>query len=339
MGNHHSAPQHTYSYLQIINNSFTDVTKTSVFGVSDFHWAGNCRPDRTFQDVAIPAKTSAERRFALKKQAPECPFTMTLTFRNGKIDTFYINQKYTVGGCANFKHSTQTHDLFYKRVNCKLVITIENTQNQIVNQRANERNQQGETALRQKKYDEAIQFFDKALGLAKEDSTISAVKKNKGNACNQLGKEVLQNAFDLEKEESEDKSEEAQSKFNQAKSLFQQAISLHNSSDYQKNLNVVNLKIDGNRLFNEGNQIDKEAYKLFDDDKGDNRRAQDKYEEALIKYEGAITKFEEGAKIDSRFNDSKTVVNTFTADVFFWEYLNRRLTFLGPIALIFVKSG
>ena len=73
------------------------------------------------------------------------------------------------------------------------------------------------------------------------------------------------------------------------------------------------MKIAGNRLFNDANDLEQEAFKLFE---SGNDLAQDKYKETLLKYKEAMKKFEQGAKIDQgSFDDSIKIAGEHISDV------------------------
>ncbi|KAJ3665568.1 hypothetical protein Zmor_001059 [Zophobas morio] len=306
------------SNLTVINNTKQDIVSTSAYSCANFDWRGNNRPDRNFQGYKIKAKGGSITQSAvLRKQAKHCPFNMKLTFSDGTVDEFRIHQKHVVGCCAGFNHMRRSHDIVYHTVNRNtLVITVKNTSQQLQNEKAEEKNKEGEALMKQKQHEAAMKKFDEALGLANQAATTNKVKKNKSQACNEFGKACLQQGCDLEADVKQDKSKEAQGKFDQAKRMFQQAISLSNVAEYQKNMNLVNLKIEGNRLFNEANDLEQAAFTLFKNGASDNSVAQNKYKEGLEKYKEAVKKFEAGAKIDpSKFDDSVTIANECVTEV------------------------
>ena len=308
--------------IRIINNTRQEIVNTHVYGVDNYDWDGNSRPDHNLQGLRISqGGGTVQRRLEVNYHARNCPFNITFSYSDGTVDEFRINQKHAIGWCdLNFQSIRKSHDTWFWRDGDKtLVVQFHNTeqqvQTQLQNDRAEERNKEGNAAINQKRYEAAMKKFDEAASLTNQSSTRSNIQHNKSRACNEFGKECLQKAWDAEADDTQDKSQEAQSKFDQARSLFQQARNLYNSTEYQKNFNLVNLKIEGNRLFNAANELEKEAFKLFDKEKSDNSAAQNKYREALVKYEQAVKKFEEGSKIDGKFGDSLKIARELVQDV------------------------
>ena len=202
------------SHIQVINSTDKDIVNTIVDRCVNYDWVGNNRPDRNFQGFRISARGgSVSQRASLNKPASNCPFNMTLVFSDGSVDKFRIHQKYVIGCCAEFSHSEKSHNITYDKSGNTLVIKVTNTQQQLQNQKAEEKNREGEVTMRMKQYEAAMRIFDEALGLANQNSTINNIKTNKSKTSNEFGKECLQKAWDLEANAAEDKSQEAQRKF------------------------------------------------------------------------------------------------------------------------------
>ncbi|RZC33859.1 TPR 11 domain containing protein, partial [Asbolus verrucosus] len=311
-----------HTRLRIVNNTNTDIINTSVSGIDNYDWDGGSRPDHNFNGVFIRSKCSEERREEVNRNARHCPFTMTLNFRNGNVDTFRIHQKQAIGCCDGFKHIRKSHDITYERIeNNLLKITIENTEKQLQNEKAERLKKEGEAAMKQKQYEAATKKYDEALRLANESQTINSLKADKATACYEQGKSSLQEGWDLENDTTGDKSQEAEKQFSEAQSMFQQAENLRHTLEQEKSLKITNIKIDGNRLFNEANELEKEAFTLFQEAReskvfDDYTTSQNKYKEALNKYESAKEKFDEGMKMsDNKFEVCSEITDEHIKEV------------------------
>ncbi|XP_068900323.1 structural maintenance of chromosomes protein 4-like isoform X2 [Tenebrio molitor] len=269
-----------HASLQVVNNTDTDITTISVSSVDGFDWKDHSSPDLIFKGVSIGAKRSEERQLAMKRIANHCPFNMTLHFRNGNIDIFRIHQKYAVRNCrSGFQHIQRSHDISYKKEDRKLIIIIENTEQQLQNEQAKERSKEGQIAMGEKQYETAIKKFDEALKLAHESSTISSIKNNKSEALNKEGESLVQKARLLKG----DMTQEIQNILLGAKDLFKQA----GNEDLNKALKMEKAASEAFEAATNSNKI------------GDYKTAEEKYEEALKKCEAAKEKFDEGSKIHS----------------------------------------
>ncbi|KAJ3642925.1 hypothetical protein Zmor_025672 [Zophobas morio] len=308
------------SYLKVVNNTNQDIIDTLVSSCDDHDWDANCRPDKNFQHQKIPAQGgSVSQRLELNKTASHCPFNMVLTFADGTADKFRIHQKHAFGCCPGFNHMERAHDITYSVSNENkptLIIKIANTDQQAQNEEAEEKNREGEVALEAKNYETAIKKFDEALNLATQDSVSSKIKSSKSQAFNQFGEELLQKVWDLEADITEDKSQEIQDMLNQALKLFQDAEALSNSPKYRQNLTLVSLKIEGTRIFNEANDLEKEAFGMFDNGGGDSVAARNNYQEALVKFQEALKKFEEAMQLDpDKFEDCVSIARGHIEEV------------------------
>jgi tetratricopeptide (TPR) repeat protein len=290
-----------HASLQVVNNTDTDITTISVSSVDGFDWKDHSSPDLIFKGVSIGAKRSEERQLAMKRIANHCPFNMTLHFRNGNIDIFRIHQKYAVRNCrSGFQHIQRSHDISYKKEDRKLIIIIENTEQQLQNEQAKERSKEGQIAMGEKQYETAIKKFDEALKLAHESSTISSIKNNKSEALNKEGESLVQKARLLKG----DMTQEIQNILLGAKDLFKQAGNLRATNEQQENLKYVSIIIEGNEDLNKALKMEKAASEASEaatnsNKIGDYKTAEEKYEEALKKCEAAKEKFDEGSKIHS----------------------------------------
>ncbi|KAJ3665562.1 hypothetical protein Zmor_001053 [Zophobas morio] len=305
------------SNIEIINNTYQDITNTrcydTLFDTNNTNI--QTRPYHTLQNLRISAIGGRiERHEDFDHFSSAVPFIIVLTFMDGSTDEFRLGARLL--GNPEFDHLRGSdHITCYRSGIEKITIKVENTAQQIENHRAEEKNKEGAAALKQKQFEVAMKKFDEGLKSANQTSTINVIKKNKSRACSELGKKLLQEAWDVESDDKNDRSQEAKSKFDQARSLFQAAQNLWASSEYQQNLKIVDLKIDGNRLFNEANELEKEAFKYFESGKDDNTSAKNKYKEALLKYKQAVQKFEEGAKLDNKFGESVNIANEFVQEV------------------------
>ncbi|RZC33848.1 TPR 11 domain containing protein [Asbolus verrucosus] len=302
-----------HTKLRIVNNTNTDIINTSVWGVDNYDWDGDSRPDHNFSGVFIGSKSSEERREEVNKSANHCPFTISLQFRNGTVDTFRIHQRHAIGCCAGFQHIRRSHNIYYNTSEGNvLTVTIENTEQQLQNERAEQLKKEGEAEMKQKQYEAAVKKYNEALRLANESQTINSLMANKAAAYNEQGKFSLQKGWDLENDATEDKSQEARNQFRQAQLMFQQAENLRHTSEYEDNLRITNIKIEGNSLYNEANDLEKEAFKLFQEAKKSNifEDAQNKYKEALNLYKAAKEKFDEGLKMnENKFDVCSKIAN------------------------------
>ncbi|RZC32820.1 TPR 11 domain containing protein [Asbolus verrucosus] len=227
---------------------------------------------------------------------------MTLTFQDGTVDAFRVHQKHAVKCCIGFSHFTKCHDISVTKEGNLLTVTIKNTKEQLNNEKAERLKKEGEAAMKQKQFEAAIKKYDEALSLANKSQTIDAIKSDKAAARNEQGRSSLQKGWDLENVTTEDKSQEAKNQFNKAQSMFEQAESLKHTSEQENNLKITKIKIEGNRLFNEANQLEMEAFKLFQEAKESKfldgyATSQNKYKEVLDKYKAAKEKFDEGLKM------------------------------------------
>ncbi|KAJ3665561.1 hypothetical protein Zmor_001052 [Zophobas morio] len=308
------------SYLKVVNNTNQDIIDTSVSSCDNYDWDENCRPDRNFQHQNIPARGgSVSQRLEVKRNASHCPFNMVLTFADSTVDKFRIHQKHVFGCCAGFNHMQRAHDITFSVSNENqptLIIQIANTNQQVQNEEAEKKNREGEVALETKDYETAIKKFNEALNLNSQDSVSNKIKSNKSQAFNQWGEELLQKIGDLEADITDDKSQEIQDTLNEALKLFQNAEALSNSPKYQHNLTLVNLKIEGNRIFNEANEMEKEAFVIFDNGGGDIVAARNNYKDALVKFQEALKKFEDGLQLDrDKFEDCVNIARAHIEEV------------------------
>jgi tetratricopeptide (TPR) repeat protein len=300
----------------VTNDTNSDITNIYVSRVDDFDWDGGS--PYQFNGVFIGVNKIVGRRLAINPFAGHCPFNMTLYFRNGNTDTFRIH---AMGCCGGFQHIQKSHNIYYETGDKKIFIKIKNTKEQLENERAEEQNKEGQVAMRKKQYETAIKKFDEALKLAHESSTITSIKNNKGEACNKHGESLLQKAWELEADKTQDKSQEAQNMFVAAKDMFQQAGIVKDTSEQQENLSLASMKVEGNELFNKAIEAEKAAFEVFETARKSNendgyKAAENKYKEALNMYEAAKKKFDEGSKIESeKFGDCAQLTNDRIEDV------------------------
>ncbi|EFA09127.1 hypothetical protein TcasGA2_TC015988 [Tribolium castaneum] len=284
--------------LRIFNNTFTDIKSTSVSGTDNYDWDGGSRPDYNFVGVYIKAKSAVQRRAEVNRWAKNCPFTMTLCFQDRTIDTFRLNQKAAIGKAnIDLRLLRVSHKIIWRRTDKKtLEIEIQNTEQQLQEQVAEKLKKEGEASAKQKQYEAALKKLDEALKLTHKASTIAECK-------NQQGDILMAQAWDLELKEN---AALAEKKFKEAKEKFSQAGN-------QEKVGLVNLKLDGNKLFNEANELEAKAFELVKNAKTGEQlnSAQDMYREVLAKYEEAKKKFDEGAKRDKvNFGESATFVKS-----------------------------
>ncbi|KAJ3651320.1 hypothetical protein Zmor_017370 [Zophobas morio] len=117
----------TTSTIKIVNNTNTDIVKTSVFDMDKFDFQDSPnRPDRNLDKISILAKASIERQQDLFSPASHCPFTITLFFSDQTEDTFSIDLKYAVGCCHRFSHSKGTRKISHSVHDKKIIIIIDN---------------------------------------------------------------------------------------------------------------------------------------------------------------------------------------------------------------------
>ncbi|KAJ3664193.1 hypothetical protein Zmor_008381 [Zophobas morio] len=191
------------TYFELINNTSRDITGTSISQVEDHDWIGDFRPDKNLQGRQVLRRGGSIReRQQLCGYAAHCPFTMMLEFSDGTKDGFRVHQMYAVSNCCDqvFHHFKQSHDIDYKRVGDNtLRVTIENTQDQLVDEKAEQVNTVGEEAMRRRMYELAVRKFKAAKTLAKEKSTINKIetnlkraeKVNQASKLNEEGKELM----------------------------------------------------------------------------------------------------------------------------------------------------
>jgi tetratricopeptide (TPR) repeat protein len=294
----------THTRLQVINNTNTDIINISVSSVNGFDWIGDYRPDLTFNGVSIDAKHSEERQLALKRTARYCPFNMTLHFRNGNVDTYRIHQKYAVGCCPGFEHIQKSHNIYYGKVDRRIIIKIENTEQQLQNEEAEKLNKEGIVAMAKKQHETAIKKFEKALKFAHDSFTINSIINNKYEAYTKQRKSLLQKGRQLEADKAQDMSQEAENMCVVTKDMLQQVGILKHTSKEQENLNHASIKVEGNKLFNKAVELEtaaceklKTAEKSNEND--DYKAARNIYKEVSNMYKAAKKKFDEGSKIDS----------------------------------------
>jgi tetratricopeptide (TPR) repeat protein len=287
--------------LRIVNNTTTGLT-TAVSGIDGYDWDGGSRPDRNFNGVFIRAKSSEERRAEVNKWAKNCPFIMTLNFQDGSVDVFKVNQKYAINkASANFDHRRRSHNIYCERSGSKiLVIRIENTPQQIENDQAEKLNKEAKTKMSNKQFEAALEELDEALRLAHDTKTVESIKTNKAEVNNLQGQQLLQQALDLEKANESTKAEKM---FDASLNKFKEAEGIKHTDEQRRNLELVQTKISANKIFNAGNDAEKEALEMLkkareSDVQNDFVAAQNKYKDALNKYKEAKEKFDEGVKTD-----------------------------------------
>jgi tetratricopeptide (TPR) repeat protein len=312
---------HVHTSLQVINNTNTDIIKISVWSVDSFDWMSNCRPDLIFNGVSIGAKRSEEGQLIMNRVASNCPFNMTLLFRNGNIDTFRIHQKYVVGCCSGFEHMQRSHDISYVKRDDKLIINIENTKEQLQNEQAEKLNKEGIVAMEEKQYETAIKTLEEALKLAHETFTINSIMNNTTEAYMKQGKSLLEKGWQLEADKDRDKSLEAHYLFLKAESLFAYAGILKPTSEQRQNLSHASIKVEGNELFNKAIEVEKLAFEAFEsarksNEHNDYKAAGNKYKEALNMYKAAKNTFDAGSKIDTvKFGACLQIIDDHIKDV------------------------
>ena len=296
-------------HWQFINQSDQDIINSKCYyGTVKNHTARV----QNLEGLRISSNGTTVREEASLQLFLGCSFYMTLSFSNGTTDEFRISlpSKETV----DFSYLEGSHCVTCNRSSAsKVSIKIENNQEEQDDEKAKGLNKEGEIAIEQKQYEAALKIFEEALNLAKQDLTVDDIEKNKGRTCNQFGKECLERAWDLERDITED-MEEVEDMFVKAKYLFQEAQTLGALSHHQ-DFEVINLKIAGNRLFKEASELDKEASRTCGSGESEKTVALNKYKEALVKYEAAAEKFEQGVKIDSKFNNSLKIANDHAQDV------------------------
>ncbi|KAJ3645483.1 hypothetical protein Zmor_023133 [Zophobas morio] len=292
--------------LCIKNETTVDIIKTSVSGTDSFDWDKGAGPHRNFVGVKINAKKSMLRREEVNRHASNCPFTMTLHFQDGTKDIFRINQKFAINDAdAGFSHRTKSHEISYWRDDITLVISVKHTQQQLEDMLAEKLRKDAARLLQQKQYEATLKQLDEALSHANQASTKTNIHNDQAKVLYQYGLSLMTEGFDLE---AKNNAQEAEKKFNDAKAKLQRAESLHHDTNHQTNINLINLKIEANKIFNEASKQEKEAYDLFTIARksgifNDYASAQNKYKEVSAKYEEALKKFEEGAKTNSKFGE------------------------------------
>jgi tetratricopeptide (TPR) repeat protein len=305
-----------HTRLKIENNTNTDIINISVSEIDNYDWDGHSRPDHNFHGFSIPAYSSKEEREEVNYYASNCPFRMTLTFRDGRKCSFRIHQKYAIKGSSGFSHEGRGIDINYNRYggeghHGKLVVTLTDSQQHLEEQRESEAQRLNKQGLALVTTDPAgaIVKYDAALQKATKQSTIDSIKNNKASALFNQGKELWNHAWIAENDEENDRSNEATQKFQEAKSKFESAHNLDiNHAEYLRNLSIVSLKLDGNVCLDQAMLLHKNANKLYTEasklkEQGRYDEAKDKYDAAQEKYQTAKQKFTEGLNFDEpRFN-------------------------------------
>ena len=121
--------------------------------------------------------------------------------------------------------------------------------------------------------------------------------------------------------EENEQSEKAYEKFKETKSKLMRFLANSPENHKLNQLNsIVNLKIDGNELFNQGADLQKEANRLMSEanefvQKHQIGQAMAKYKEALDKYNNAKNKFEQGRKSDEKFAACLEFINDVIEDI------------------------
>jgi hypothetical protein len=129
-----------HTKLKIENYTNTDITNISVSEIDNYDWDGGSRPDHNFHGYSISAGCSKEEREEVNANASNCPFRMTLTFRDGRECSFRINQKYVMGDSSGFSNYGTGVDVDYNKYSGKghhgkLVVTIKDNQQYLERQR------------------------------------------------------------------------------------------------------------------------------------------------------------------------------------------------------------
>ncbi|KAJ3651319.1 hypothetical protein Zmor_017369 [Zophobas morio] len=171
---------------------------------------------------------------------------------------------------------------------------IENTVKTIQNEEAKKLVKQ---AKKQSSYQLALECLNRAKTLANQTDTIDSITNEESRVYSLYGDTLFAEGVNLEKIMQ---SKEAQSKFDKAMTVF----ALVQGKEGQDKLNLVKLKINGNKNFNEGVEFENEAAIL---EKGRRKTA---LNEALGKYREAREDFVEGVgQREEYFCESVQVVD------------------------------
>ncbi|RZC42633.1 protein FAM173B [Asbolus verrucosus] len=182
------------------------------------------------------------------------------------------------------------------------------------NQDAKKLNQEGLLLKKNNQNETALQKFDEALRIAIDPTLVNSIKINKADVLNIEGRTALESAWSAETS-LPDRTEEAIHQFAKAKFLFEQAESLRHNPECRNDLDIVNIKVEGNKFFNAALQLESEGSSLVDksvksESSADCKMAREKYQEAWNNYKEAKKKFEEGLKKgDVKFELSLTATN------------------------------
>ncbi|XP_063930489.1 desmoplakin-B-like [Zophobas morio] len=182
---------------------------------------------------------------------------------------------------------------------------IENTTKQQHNENAKALIKEAKKATKQKLYAFALEHLKGAKILTNQPDTLTKIKNEERNVCSLYGKSVFEEGWELEKEGH---SERAESKFKKAKTWFQRAKKSVSSNELQQNLQLVDLKLSGDRSSAEAGTLKYEGVREVKKKNYDS--ALKKCVAALAKCKEAKEKYKEGAGCRKEyFSNSLKLIN------------------------------
>ncbi|KAJ3651314.1 hypothetical protein Zmor_017364 [Zophobas morio] len=215
-----------------------------------------------------------------------------------------VRDKYLEGAKNRISYFSNSLNAVNKKIE-QVEAAIESTTKQQHNEEAKALIKEAEKATKQNLYDFALEHLKSAKILTNQPDTLTKIKNEESNVCSLYGKSVFEDGLELEKKGH---SERAQSKFKKAKTWFQRAKESVSSNELQQNLQLVGLKLSGDRSFAEAVTLKDEGVEMIK--KEDYDSALDKYVSALAKCKEAKEKYMEGAGCRKEyFSNSLKLIN------------------------------
>ncbi|KAJ3651310.1 hypothetical protein Zmor_017360 [Zophobas morio] len=215
-----------------------------------------------------------------------------------------VKEKYLEGAKNRKSYFSNSLNAVNKKIK-HVEAAIENTTQQQHNEEAKALIKEAKKATKQNLYDFALEHLKSAKILTNQPDTLTKIENEESNVCSLYGKSVFEDGLELEKKGH---SERAQSKFKKAKTWFQRAKESVSSNELQQDLQLVGLKLSGDRSSAEAVTLKDEGVEKVKKENYDS--ALDRYVAALAKYKEAKEKYKEGAGCRKEyFSNSLKLIN------------------------------
>ena len=228
-----------HTKLKIENYTNTDITNISVSEIDNYDWDGGSRPDHNFHGYSISAGCSKEEREEVNANASNCPFRMTLTFRDGRECSFRINQKYVMGDSSGFSNYGTGVDVDYNKYSGKghhgkLVVTIKDNQQYLERQRKEAAEKAAREEAARKAASEKAAREEAARKAAVEKAAIEEAARKAA-----VEKVAMEEAVRKEIAEKAAKEEAAKKLESNVEQLIEKVMELCGIDDHAKAANIV----------------------------------------------------------------------------------------------------